>query len=264
MDAKKFTYELYGGSAILLRERKGHRGEDAFVLHSVLVQSPLIRQVLSRILAHYPGLHVDSKTVLFEAPFQPLFHHWDDIQQAAKDETRTETRNHLKVLIKALEPNFNSIQESVDDCRNFGKIEYERLWAILKPGSLLYTMHHERDSIVRLQSVTKGKEQYELIYEYVDWEGDDFSFFTEIAYIIKYKGTIAIKDLQLTPLDLHPEKLTLQEKMINRGRVFERLQGYHFKSFSGSALMIDNVYGSITIETLVSFSSQSSYFTKPS
>ena len=231
----------------------------------MLVQSPLIRDALSRILARYPGLHVDSnKATLFEAPFQPLFHHWTDIQQAAKDETRTDTRNHLKVLIKALEPTFSNVQESVDDCRNFGKIEFERLWAILKPGSLLYTTKDGQDSIVRLQNVYKRKDRYDLSYEYVDWKGDEFGFLNDTTSIYKYKGTISTTDLQFTPLDLQPEKLALKEKMISRGRVFEKLQGYHFKAYSSPALVINPLCGTVTTETLVSLSrSDKLFYRKP-
>ena len=38
------------------------------------------------------------------------------------------------------------------------------------------------------------------------------------------------------PLARHPEQATIRERIVNRGRLFEALKGYHFKAYDGLGL----------------------------
>lgn len=235
---KVLTRELHGGAALLVRKRKGHGGEDPFVLHSIIIQSPLIRKVLSTFLVGYPGINTESKTLSFEAPFQPLFHCWEDILTAAKEDTITETRNHLGVLIETLESSFEYLNELLTDCRTHGAISFNALWTILRPGILIYSTHNGQECIMRLQSVFRSDANYQLSCEYIDWDGLFFGYGTRFEHIQYYEGTAHVSGLGLgvMPLDLHPQSLEIKDRLMKRGKRFEALKGFHFKAYNGSAI----------------------------
>lgn len=78
-EAKVLTTKVHGDAAVLTRQRNGHGGEDPFMLHSVVIQSPLLKRTLQKVLKDYPGVSPELDEVEFEAPFEPLFHRWDDL-----------------------------------------------------------------------------------------------------------------------------------------------------------------------------------------
>ncbi|KAI9761672.1 MAG: Arginine N-methyltransferase 2 [Chaenotheca gracillima] len=75
--------------------------------------------------------------------------------------------------------------------------------------------------------------------------------------IEEFLGTERIIELAAYPLIHHPERVELEERLLERGRRFENLQGYHFKAYYGEALhrgvrgyVTENIDGRIIIDTL--------------
>ena len=238
-EARELTSNKHGGSAVLVRARNGHGGEDPFVLHSVIIQSPLIKAALRKVLEGYPGVSPELEELSFEAPFEPLFHRWDELVKAGREESSTETRKHLKVLIEALEPEFEKSRKTLRECRQHGVITFESLWVIFKPGDLIYSVVDGQESVTRLKEVEYdispfGKSFFELQCENVDFDGAHFGHGYVEVQINDYKGTSSTRALAAMPLDLHPEKLAIKERLTERGRKFEKLHGYHFKCYNGA------------------------------
>nr|OQO30636.1 hypothetical protein B0A51_01522 [Rachicladosporium sp. CCFEE 5018] len=63
-------------------------------LHSVVVQSPLLREILGDVLKGYPGLSTELTRLEFSGNFEPLIHRWEQFTAAIED---------LKVQAAALE-----------------------------------------------------------------------------------------------------------------------------------------------------------------
>ena len=235
------TNDLHGGYAVVLRKRNGHGGETPLVLHSVAIQSPLIKSALQEVLESYPGVTPEIENMSFDAPFEPLFHRWDALQKVCKDHRSTDTRKHTKILRDALEPEFEPHFKTVMDCRKYGAITFKTLWTIFQPGELLYSTDGGEECVTRLKEACYGQDwgvpYFELSVEHVDWDGFHFGLGLDRINIDQFNGTIKVLSLTAMPLDLHPEKLAIKERLIERGRKFESLKGYHFQAYNGP--MID-------------------------
>ena len=233
----ELTEDPHGGFAVLIRKRSGHGGESAFLLHSVVIQSPLIKTVLQKTLHGYPGVSALVEHLSFDAPFDPLFHRWDALVKAGKDDNSTETREHIKVLHDILEPEFEQPFQTLKECRMHGVITFKSLWVIFKPGELIYSTIDGQECVSRLRETTYqsswGKAFFELACEAVDWDGSHFGLTTDYIPIYDFKGTCHATSLAAMPLELHPDRLSIKERLTARGRKFEMLRGYHFKAYDG-------------------------------
>jgi len=68
-------------------------------MHSIVVQSPHLKEFLKQVLAGYPGVTVGLERLEFTGRFEPLIHRWKELN-AALDE--------LKVAVKAAAPVVNT------------------------------------------------------------------------------------------------------------------------------------------------------------
>ena len=240
----EMTSKRHGGAAVVVRKRDGHGGEPAHVLHSIVIQSPFIKAALRDILEDYPGVSPDVDELTFHAPFEPLFHRWDAILAKSRDGASTETRKHMKVLREVLGPDFEKRQKNLDECRSHGMISFESLWVLFRPGDLIYSVKDGQEILTRLkeasyQTGSFDASIFELLCDNVDWDGSRFGYGSSDITISEYTGVSRAKDLAAMPLEMHPEKLAIKERLIRRGRMFEKLRGYQFKAYKGDASIAD-------------------------
>ncbi|MCJ1477834.1 hypothetical protein MMC13_006507 [Lambiella insularis] len=237
--AKVLTNSLHGEAAVLVRHRNGHGGEDPFMMHSITIQSPLLKQVLLKVLKGYPGVSPELEDVTFDAPFEPLFHRFDELLKYGKDETSTETRKHVKVLIDVLEPEFAKSCTTLRECRTHRVIRFDSLWLVFVPGDLVYSVVDGQECVTRLKEATyvdssPRQHQFELQCEGVDFDGSIFGLCAKTIIIEDFKGTTKTTDLSAMPLELHLDKLAIKERLVKRGKKFEKLQGCNFKAYTGT------------------------------
>ena len=246
-EAKILTTKAHGDAAVLTRQRNGHGGEETFMLHSIVIQSPLLKKTLQKVLKDYPGVSPELDEVEFESPFEPLFHRWDDLLEAGRNETSTETRKHIKVLQEVLETEFEKSRNILRECRLHGVIKFDSLWIIFKPGELIYGTVDGRECVMKLREAAYvqtpvGGLNFELQCDNVDFDGSHFGYGSGDIQIEKFRGTANTKDLPAMPLDLVSDKLNVKERLVARGRKFEKLRGYSFKNYKGSVALFDQAY----------------------
>lgn len=60
--------------ALIIRREKSGRQNSSLILHSVTIQSPLIRKILGVIFKGYRGITTKLKDLTFKAPFHEFFY----------------------------------------------------------------------------------------------------------------------------------------------------------------------------------------------
>jgi hypothetical protein len=95
-----------GGFAVLARKTEGHGdfGRE-LKLHSIVIQSPLIRDVVDGVLKGYPGLTSELASLTVESPFGCFYHRWTELKVAFEASTGDVAKHmgwsqSLKVLRK--------------------------------------------------------------------------------------------------------------------------------------------------------------------
>lgn len=230
--------------ALLVRNVKVY-GDPTKVLaiHSIVVQSPLLKNLLAGVLKNYPGITVGLNRLEFSGKFEPLIHRWSELQAAIADlgdETEDEriTKEHANLLQEILIKEFKSSIDTAQDMKNKRVMTYDYLWTLFQPGAMVFSRQDGQEMVMTLQEAKygtdcKGNPCFWITCKYIDWDGTRFGTNKMNLSITQYSGTRHIAQLRALPLEYHPDAQALKERLIERGSKAEALAGPNYKAYHG-------------------------------
>lgn len=229
--------------AFLVRKQKSYDSRKKYDIHSIIVQSPHLKQALGVILEDYPGITTNLDRLVFRAPFHPFVHRWDQLtRMLQKTFVEDVAREHLQLFHDVLfEELKNAIAAKTDMVKN-GVITFEFLWTIFEPQTLVYGVSDGKECVFKLNNTSNGTDQrrgldyLQLNVWCVDFDGTKFGQNHTNLQNYEFGGTTPITSLSAYPLEFHPGKQQLIQKLVLRGKLFERFAGYHYKAYRGVAL----------------------------
>ena len=226
--------------ALLIRFTKCYDGRKKLQINSIVVQSPLLKKALGKVLKDYPGITTSLDRLTFTAPFQPFVHRWTNLVQALAAEQDSETHAHLRLLYRTLEEELRDDLKARDDFILNGVITYSTLWMIFEPGAVVFSVKNGQDCAAKFTSAsyqqTRCGDCYAVRCQIVDWDGEKFGLGGESFNIWGFEGTMKITKLSVFPLTYHPNLPKVKSELISRGKLFEELSGYHYKTYKGVAI----------------------------
>lgn len=153
-------------------------------LHSIVIQSPLLKDLLEIVLENYPGVTVGLQRLEFSGTFEPLIHRWSELKAEVQrlkndageehaEEQAADRLKHAELLYNLLEEEFKETISSSQDMIEQNVITYELLWTVFQPGCFVYSKVHGHDRVFRLFSQRYGKDRhgnpvYWLTCQFVD------------------------------------------------------------------------------------------------
>ncbi|KAK5110649.1 hypothetical protein LTR62_005689 [Meristemomyces frigidus] len=240
--------------AIIVRHVKTYNDpKKVLSIHSIVIQSPLLRDLLSKVLAGYPGVTVGLKRLEFSGRFEPLIHRWPEFT-AAVDELKTDQEEgevgdkvkHATLLQDLLTQEFKETIDASTDLKSQGVMTYEHLWTLFQPGSSVYSKQQGQDRIFRLHSSKYGTDRngnpvYWLTCQYTDYDGSRWGTNKLNLMIPAYEGTRPIPGLPVSPLESHSEATAIKDKLLERGAKVEALAGSHYRGYNGIGWRLNNM-----------------------
>lgn len=175
----------------------------------------------------------------FNAPMTPLFHAWDAIVKSKEDHPDPITREHVKILHDVLVKDFDEPLEKAEECRLTGRITYQYLWTVFKPGNLLYRQYPiGKDRTMKLTAAKYGvdadnAECYILDGEWVCWDGNRFGLASASNTFYPLDGVMNIAELHTMPFDLHPDREAIKARLLKRGQAYAQLTRTELKVYTG-------------------------------
>ncbi|KAK7531114.1 P-loop containing nucleoside triphosphate hydrolase protein [Phyllosticta citricarpa] len=239
-------------------------------LHSVVIQSPLLKKLLEKVLHGYPGVTVTLKRLEFGGLFMPLVHRWSELMTAidelnpdSEDEDERTTREHSLLLKEVLETEFKDVVEATSDMRLNNVTTFEHLWMLFQPNDLIFCRLHGQDATLKMGTSHYGKDPcgnpfLAMNCKNVEWDGNRFGTSPKTMTIPSFSGTRKITDLPCYPVGFHQDQEVLHSKLLERGAKFEALAGTHYKAYQGMAWQENhlqkkkdkyNVKGRVMIDT---------------
>ena len=214
-------------------------------IHSIVVQSPLLKKLLVTVLKNYPGVTVGLNRLEFSGKFEPLIHRWSELQQAianlgdATEDKRT-TKEHAALLQNVLIKEFKTMIDTSQDMRSKRVMTYENLWTLFQPGATVFSRQDGQETAMTLVKTMYGQDAnglpcFWLTCKFVDWDGAKWGTQKLTLSIGQYSGTRPISSLRVYPIDYHHESDALRERLIERGAKAERLAGPNYRAYQGVA-----------------------------
>jgi hypothetical protein len=205
------------------------------------VQSPLLKDVLGVVLEDYPGVTTSLKRLIFQAPFNPFIHRWNEFLDAIDGQQDDETRAHLQLLHDTLHTELRDLITARADYIANKVITYEHLFTIFIPGASIYTSEWNRDCAAKFKQGAYCQNQkygpcYQITCQKINWDGEKFGCENTTKLIPQFAGTMKIGDMPAVPLEFHPDHKKIRAQLIKRGKLFEQYHGYHYKAYRGFAI----------------------------
>lgn len=227
--------------AIVVRKKKKHEGNrKPLKVDSIVVHSPLVKAVLQKVFSGFPDLVIDLDELIFDAPFAPFFHRWDDFSKAVKEEQDPRTKSHLQLLYDALDSELQKPIQRHNDLVRSKAIDFELLWTLFTPGTLMYSHDEGHDRLYETSDCEYWQDlsgmKFTVRCDMIDWDGEKFGKVTLSENISKFRGTRKITTLPSYPLKFHAKAEEIKKKCIERGTRFQELSGVNCKDYKGTAI----------------------------
>ena len=233
--------------ALIVRRQKHLGQKSSLAIHSITVQSPLIRKVLEPVFDGYKGMTTKLKDLTFNAPFHGFFYRWDRFQQQIIEENDDTVLEHIKLLQSVISSEIEPHLEKKQDLLDNGLVTFDYLWAIFEPDAVIYTQSDGQDRLYRLVKSEYHKIGCMMLFgltcRYIDCDGVAFGYVTTNLTLSDFNGIKPISELSIMPISLHSHSGEILEKLKKRGKCFEELNGFHYKSYSGLCTMSGGFFG---------------------
>lgn len=235
--------------ALLIRNEKCYDGRRKFTIHSIVVQSPVLKTILGDIFKDYTGITVNVRRLEFHPPWHCFVHRWtklvdtmDELCALAEDSPNDaevcEKRDCIVLLYNVLKDELRETVNTRNDLMKEGVMTYELIWTLFEPGSVVLAGKHASRTTSSILT-TKG---YQVNSQYVDWDGSNFGYANSQTVVPPFAGTRPIKRLAVYPLECHEDAEDIKREIVTRATQFERLCGYHYKQYNGVA-EVDSLFG---------------------
>jgi hypothetical protein len=232
---------------VKMKKRPGD-GNVGMQLHSITVQSPLVKPLIAKILEGYPGRRtatstddmVDDYDETFYEPFRPFYFCIEKLEQVVQQQTQggdeetvaLKTGKHLTMFYDAI---MVDIRETVDRSRDLlikGYITYQYYWTLFPPNTLIAVTTSSEERIYKVEKISNSSGT-KLHCKYVGWDGDKLGYVNTKIYLPSFEGKKKISDLSVTPLSKRTDEVELSRRLMGRGKKFEVHCGHYFRSFQG-------------------------------
>lgn len=217
-----------------------------WVTQSITIQDPAMREVLRVVLAKYQDLDPDLVNWTFEPPFMPLVHRWEALKAHYVSLPRgSANKNAAAALLAFITPIVAPSVISLAQTILTGKVSFNNVWQIFPPGSIVKTKFYGVDAICKVVKY-KNKPQtrcdpegWQIDMEYVDWNGETSGWTTTSLTIWDYEGFKKVTGLPVFPISFSPDEEKIKTEMMERGRKWARLRGYHFEIANGTKILLE-------------------------
>ncbi|KAJ9144054.1 P-loop containing nucleoside triphosphate hydrolase protein [Pleurostoma richardsiae] len=215
-----------------------------WITESFTVHSPAMRAHLRMALAKYQDFDLDLEDWTFKPPYKPIVHRWDRLNALAENLGDPDSKNAIDQLLAFLQPILAPAVKALAQTKETGKIVFDDVWQIFPPGELAVTTFFAVESVCRVEKYEKVEPLGQLPYwvislEYIDWNGEHCGYTTTKVVIKSFKGPRHVISLPVHPLCFRDTAADIRSGMVERGRKFERLRGYHFRTCVGTMILLE-------------------------
>ena len=215
------------------------------------INSPHIKAALREAVRSYPEVNIDSSgpITIFGEP-RCLFHYRIELEAYASTLHDQIAKHHvnfcLRYMARVLRSEILSYRNTMQDQDVTPGLEFQNLWMAFKPGALLYQKINNVDVICRLKEMSEIKEMYKtrgdkyapfwhLRTEVLRCVGKQMSYMYHIVDISHYDGYKPLNELEMFPLEYHPQRDSIKRNILQRGEKYVSLRGIHHCSYEGLA-----------------------------
>ncbi|KAF5022484.1 hypothetical protein F66182_5456 [Fusarium sp. NRRL 66182] len=209
--------------------------------YQVDVRNPLLVAALEPILKK-ENIHLDVHDIAtFKEPFRPLWFCQDEIRDLYRETQQNDPlKGFMQLFLRVLDDIFRDLKVKQRNLVAKGLIDFRTAWTLFPRDSTAYSYGVNSDFIAKVDGTeyetNDGVDQLVLTAKAMDFNGEEFVWTKRPLTISEFNGNKPIRDLRHYPFDMHPDKRSIMDRLLARGRKVLDLQGLTYCSYNGIAL----------------------------
>ncbi|RKF64482.1 putative aaa family [Erysiphe neolycopersici] len=249
-----FKYDRY-----VFNVRKSFDWDGRYVETKVEVKSKYMKEILTKVMEADKSSSFASRSpkvcpnrlFLFRDEIQEYYQNLKSLKKGGKKLSKKSLKHteaklkHLKLLIKYLETDYDRVKKTMFPMLESGVINYDLLWGLYKPGSIVCTPTYGSRDYLRAFKVDNYEKvicmklgpYYLITGKYLEYDGKTWGKGSIEVRVPGFKDVRKITDLECFPLQCHEDAEKIRNDLINRGKKFVSLQGVHYKVHEGMAYL---------------------------
>ncbi|KAH6973744.1 P-loop containing nucleoside triphosphate hydrolase protein [Ilyonectria sp. MPI-CAGE-AT-0026] len=210
-------------------------------LECIGINNQDLRDYLFRLFEDYPAVDCTSTELRFTQPFVPFLHLWAKFVDLVESVTEPVLRENLDILQHILKKQLKEAFKAYEVLQETACVNFDQLPIAFTPGEIIL---NKKDGVIsaallkEIERVTSDDEKdacYRFRVNQLDWDGMNCGVRESTFEIAEFEGALPLGDMDVLPLKSHPRHEVVKERLIARGRRFEKLRR--------ERLMIYNAHG---------------------
>ncbi|KAF5027575.1 hypothetical protein F66182_317 [Fusarium sp. NRRL 66182] len=211
----------------------------------MIIHSKHLINALKAVVAYYPYINLEGKSVTISSPYRVLYHHrqelahYKDNQPSGHDsEYAATTAEHIDVLLKFLDENLGDEIRREEGLHNMDvpRATFDLFWLLLKPGEVIYAKRYDIWSPYVISNVNITPGAYNSPHDVckiscwmLESNGTKVNRFMSSFNLSPWLGEQTIRSLPIIPEAFWPEDLEAQggipmrQKNIALGKLYWEL-----------------------------------------
>ena len=208
------------------------------------IRSPHLKKAFKEVVPEYKDLNIQTKNITLSDDLRYFFYYRTELQEYGcnlEDHTAIEHLMFaLTYMYGALERELHTYYNFVEVPYSLPSIDFTNLWMVFRPGDYFYTKFAEIEKVTKILRISRSKLwtggfQWLISGLGISYDGRDFGSVTGSTLLRPYNGYKPLTDLIAKPLNYHPDKKSIIERMVQRGKKYTSLHGTHHREYDGTA-----------------------------
>ena len=198
---------------------------------TLLINSPHLLNIFKQVISFYPTQPSGfDDPITLESPFAMLYHFKDEILKSESSEAEGECKNHLGLLLDFMKKELAEVSSHAEKVASKGFVSFKYLWAIFKPGDLLYQSMRGHGRLYRLEDIAYDRTEehgdfFNIDCSFVDYDGTNIGKAKERITIYQRRNFAGSNPSEIALLPIFPRKFLLddpglEDRLTTRGQRF--------------------------------------------
>ncbi|OTA66100.1 P-loop containing nucleoside triphosphate hydrolase protein [Hypoxylon sp. EC38] len=224
------------------------------------IQSPYMKAALKECIPEFSHVDIEHTPIIIQNEPYCIFHYHRELfeyGQRRMQNREYEAGRHVQYLTDYMASKMISeiymFDNMVANPSQPPAIDFPNLWMVFVPGDM-FLLHnniaHRQVStkqILKFKNMNRcpcprtwcQKSRWEIVGHFIRFNGKDFGHHSITSYIKPYDGFRALTDLPIMPLKYHPDRESIKQELVSRGKRFRDLSiGRHHMDYKGVASLI--------------------------
>lgn len=215
-----------------------HPVGESWKLECIWINNPDLREFLMTLFRDYPAIDCTSTELRFTQPFVPFLHRWGKFIGLVECEKEQILRENLEILRQILKKQLKEAFKANEVFEETTCVNFDQVPIAFIPGEVIL---NKKDGVIsaallkeveRVTSDDKKDACYRFRVNQLDWDGMNCGVRESTFEMEEFKGTLPLADMDILPLRCHPHLEIVRERLIARGRKFEKLRRQHFMTYN--------------------------------